>query len=174
MGQTTLGLLRPFSYGRGYRRSIIATVPAAGANYVHRVPGDKAERLMGITFTLTTSATVANRAVTIDYARANVGTYLQDGAAVVQTAGSAQVYNGSDNRANSEWNTGTAVLFPLWGGILEPGETFGITVASIDTTDALTGIIYTIETYEIGHGGYVIGGVSTDNMGLPDDVMPAG
>lgn len=172
MGQTTLGLLRPFAHGRGYRRQVVPTVPAAGATFKHTVPGDAWERLIAITFTLTTSATVANRIVTIDYGRPNIGTWLQDGAAVVQTQSATGVFNGSDERANSEWNTGTAVFFPLWGGFLESGETFTINVANIDTTDTLTGIVYTVEKFEVGRGGYQVGGVDTDELGMPVDAVP--
>lgn len=172
MGQTTLGLLRPFVHGRGYRRSVAGTQPAAGATFTHKVSGDAWERLVAVTFTLTTSSFVANRIVTVDYAQSDIGTILQDGAAVAQTASATGVFNGSAERTNSEWNTGTATFFPLWGGFLESGSTFTISVAGIDTADQLSGIIFTTEVFEVGRGGYQVGGQSTDDLGMTDDAVP--
>jgi hypothetical protein len=172
MGQTTLGLLSPFAHGRGYRSLKSGTTPAAGANFTDSIPGDKWRRLVGITFTLTASAAAANRIVTIDYARPDKGRFLSDGAAVALTANGVGVYNGSAQRTTSEWNTGTNVFFPLWGGFLESGFTVGITVANIDGSDQLSGIILSYETFEVGRGGYLVGGVSTDEHGMPETVVP--
>lgn len=172
MGQTTLGLLSPFAHARGYRSLITGTNPAAGANYSHVVPAGKWRRLKAISFTLTTSAAVANRIVTVDYGRPNAGHFYSDGAAVVQTASGTGVFYGSDQRGTSEWNTGTAVFFPLWGGFLEDGYTVGITVANIDAADQLSAIFLTYEQFEVGHGGYTVGGVATETYGMHEIIVP--
>jgi hypothetical protein len=172
VSQTTLGLLSPFHHGRGYRSLIAGTQPAAGANYSHVVPAGKWRRLKAISFTLTTSAAAANRIVTVDYARPNTGTFYSDGAAVVMTANGVGTWYGSDARGSSEWNTGTAVFFPLWGGFLEDGYTVGITVANIDVADQLSAIYLTYEQFEIGRGGYEVGGVDTHDHGMTETVVP--
>lgn len=172
MGQTTLGLLRPFHHGRGYRSLVVPANPSAGATYTKTVPGDKWQRLTAIAFTLATSNVAANRAVTIDYANKAKGHFLSDGAAVIQAASTTNTYYGSSERANSEWNAGTAAFFPLWGGFLESGETITISVANIDTGDQLSGIVLTVEEFEVGHGGFIVGGISTEEYDLPDDVVP--
>jgi hypothetical protein len=160
--QTTYALLEPFSYNRGYRKLISPASPAAGATYTHTVPGDAWERLLAITFLLTTSATVADRLVTIDYAPKGGNTFLSDGAAVTVSASTTnQAFNGSSERGQSEWNTGTSVFFPLWGGFLEAGWTFKINVGAIDTTDQLSGINFMVEKFEVGHEGYLVGGLDT-------------
>lgn len=160
--QTTYALLEPFSYNRGYRRLIAGVTPAAGANYTHTVPGDAWERLIAIQFLLTTSSTTADRLVTIDYAPKGGSVFLSDGAAVLVEASSTQTFNGSNDRGQSEWNTGTSVFFPLWGGFLESGWTFSIHVGAIDTTDQISAINLLVEKFEVGSEGYVVGGTSTE------------
>ena len=173
MGQTTLGLLQPFRHGRGYRSLTQPASPAAGATYTYTVPGDKWKRLIGCSFTLTTSNAVANRIVTVDYSQPDKGHFLSDGASVVQTASATGVFYGSNERGNSEWNTGTAAFFPLWGGFLESGMQVTINVANIDTADQLSAISLVFETFEVGRGGYQVGGVSTDEYGMPETIVPA-
>ena len=140
--------------------------------YTYTVPGDKWQRLIAATFTLTTSAAAANRIVTVDYGQANEGLFLSDGAAVVQTASLTNTYFGSNERGNSDWNTGTPAFFPLWGGFLESGTTVTVNVAAIDTDDQLSGIVLTFETFEVGNGGYMVGGVDTEDYGMPVTVFP--
>lgn len=163
--QTTYALLEPFAYGRGYRKLLTPADPSAGATYTHTVPGDAWERLKAITFNLTTSANAANRVVTIDYAEPQQGTFLSDGAAVVVTANTtSQVYDGSCERGQSEWNSNTPVFFPLWGGFLEAGWTWKINVANIDGSDQVAGIFALVEKFEVGQEGYLVGGLDTEQF----------
>lgn len=160
--QTTYALLEPFSYNRGYRRLLQPANPSAGATYTRTVPGDSWERLIAITFKLTTSSASNNRVVTIDYAEPQQATFLSDGGAVALTPSTtSQVFNGSNHRGTSEWNTGTSVLFPLWGGFLESGWTWKINWTNLDTSDQLAGIVALVEAFEVGHEGYVVGGQDT-------------
>lgn len=160
--QTTYALLGPFHYGRGYRKLLQPANPSAGATFTHTVPGDAWERLIAIQFLFTSSGNAANRVVTIDYAEPQQGTFLSDGAAVVQTASLAQTYSGSNQRSTDSWNTNTQVFFPLWGGFLESGWTWKINVANIDGSDTITAINALVEKFEIGDEGYLVGGQSTE------------
>jgi hypothetical protein len=55
--------LRPSALvrGRGWPQLINAPSPAAGTSFTHTVPGEYWERILSISFTLTTAATVARR-----------------------------------------------------------------------------------------------------------------
>lgn len=163
--QVTYGLLGPFQHGRGYQDLVSPVNPAAGANLTHKLAGKWVSRLLLVSFQLTTSATVASRVVTVEYA-ANDGTvYAADGAAVAVTASTtSQQFYGSSERGNSEWNTGTPVFFPLWGGFLYPGFEVILNVAAIDTTDQLANVHFMFERFETGEAGYPIGGMDVSDF----------
>ncbi len=143
---------QPFSHGHTEQSTLVpgqATVgaaPAAGASYSYVVSRHDRVRLVFCTFALTTSATVANRYVTVEYLGGDGVGIVADGAAVVVTASTtAQRFVGALHRGPAEWNTGTDVFFPLSGIWLEAGQTVKINVAAIDTTDALTNIRLTFD-----------------------------
>ncbi len=161
--QVTYGLLKPFSHGRGYQDLVTGLTPAAGANYTHKLAGKWVSRLLQCSFQLTTSATVADRIVTVEYATSAGTVYAADGAAVaVEASTTSQQFYGSSERGTSEWNTGTPVFFPLWGGFLYPGFEIIVNVAGIDTTDQIAAIYLLFERFEVGDAGYPIGGMDSD------------
>lgn len=161
--QVTYGLLEPFQHGRGYQKAIQSTNPAAGANFTHNVPGDSWERLIALAFTLTTDSNAANRIVTVNYGDPQGNTYTADGAAVAVTASTtAQQFYGNLRRGVAEWNTGTAVFFPLCGILLPSGSKVTITVANIQAGDQLGTIRAIYEKFETGDAGYPIGGMDSD------------
>lgn len=162
--QVTYGLLEPFHHGRGYQEAVFPKQPAAGANYSKKVDGKWWTRLLTCTFTLTTSATVADRLVTIDYTDPTGALYLSDGAPVALPASQTGVYFGSRGRTVSEWNTGTPTWFPLTAQFIPPGYTVGITVAAIDTTDQISGIGFLYERFETNESGYITGGVDLETF----------
>lgn len=63
------GQLRPAALvrGRGWLQLVYPPAPAAGANLVHTVPGECWERLLSVAFTLSTSATVAARGISMNF-----------------------------------------------------------------------------------------------------------
>jgi len=163
--QVTYGLLEPFHHGRGYQKPLTATNPAAGANYTHTVNPDSWERLLSIAFTLTTSATVANRIVTVQYADPQGHVWAADGAGVLVTASTtAQQFYGSNKRGNSEWYSPSPVFFPLWGGFMPPGSKITINVQNIDTTDQLATIVGMLEKFETNESGYITGGIDSETF----------
>lgn len=58
----------PPRFRRSWTRILAQQSPAAGAAFSHAVPGDSWERLLAVTWTLTTSATAGNRLVTASWA----------------------------------------------------------------------------------------------------------
>lgn len=158
------GLTTAFGYGRAFTEPLKGTSPAAGSNYSLTVSGAYAERFSVCKFTLTTSATVANRIVTVDYIYPGTGTIAEAGPTVIQTASSTGVYNGRIGFGPSDWNTGTAAFFGLPDIILLPGMQLQINVANIDATDALSSIFFVRERFQTGEDGFPLGFVKEDEL----------
>lgn len=119
----------------------------AGASYSVNLDPVYRHVLVHAVFKLTTGAAVANRYTTVQYAYGDGAAAWVNGAAVVQTASSAQRYVGQYERGTSEWNTGTDVFFPLSPMFLDGGGVFSINVAAMDAADTLTGIYLTFDLY---------------------------
>ena len=115
--------------------------PAAGASYNVALDGRYWWRLTAATFTLATDANAANRYVSVQVGLVGPGTLVLGAAAVVVTANTtAQRFAGSVDRGDSEWNTGTDVLFPLQDYPLLGGRTLTINIANVQVGDQLSAI----------------------------------
>jgi hypothetical protein len=137
---------QPYSDGRTSQHTALAKSPAAGSGFSTTLATYDKQRVVFIRFTLTTSSTVADRYVTVDYIGPDGVAKATDGAAVaVEASTTSQVFAGSLHRGNSEWNNASAVFFPLCGIWLEPGTLLQINVANIDTTDQLSNIKVTLD-----------------------------
>jgi hypothetical protein len=143
---------QPYGHGRTQQSTIApglgvaAAAPAAGASYTFTCQPYDYWRLVFCYFELTTSATVANRLVTIQYPGVGAVNRSPDGASVLVTASTtSQPFIGQLHRGVSEWNTGTPVWFPLCGIWLQAGDQVKINVANIDTTDQLAKISMTFD-----------------------------
>src|SRR5690349_5469741 len=118
----TAGLLYRQGYGIGYPDWIDVTTPAAGANAAFTVPGDYAMRLLSARATVNTSATVANRFVSLDLINQRGRTFCRNAAGLVLTASTVnQVFEWNAARGVAEWAANTPVLVPLLDAILYPG-----------------------------------------------------
>jgi hypothetical protein len=129
---------QPYGVGAGFQQVVKGVAPAAGSSFTFVNSGFFRSRLIGCVFTLTTSATVANRYATVEVLGDDNVSFNLGGAGVVVTANSTQRFAGSMYRGQGEWATGTDVLFPLLPLYLEEGVTLKINVGAIDTIDTLT------------------------------------
>jgi len=152
-------VLNPFAYGRGFLELIQPANPAAASGFNSTQDGRYISRLIGATFQLATSATVASRVVTVDYADGNGNIIISNGAAVQVLAGSTQLFSFNMARATSEWNTGTTVFAPLFDFMLEPGRIVQINIAAIQAGDQLSKICLSFERFPTGPRGYPEGRV---------------
>jgi hypothetical protein len=143
------GITRPFGKARGVQEPFAIANPAAAADGVFTVDGRGLRRLVSIVFTLTTSADVADRYVTVEYEGGDGLPFAVNAAGVLVTALSTQRFAGSISRGNSEWNTGTDVLFPLEDVFLYPSNVLRINVAAVQATDALSGIRGVLERFPL-------------------------
>jgi hypothetical protein len=154
----TEGLLQPFSFGIGYQDFIPVTTPAAGANAVFTVESRNWIRVLGARATVTTSATVANRFVSLDFINARTQTYIRNAAGVIVLASTTnQVFEWNMARTRAEWAANTPVLAPLLPVFLPPGTTVQITLDSIQAADAITAVSLTVERFDTGPIGYEVG-----------------
>lgn len=150
----TVGLLQPFGWGLGYEDFSDPASPAAGANYVRTVTGGHWERVLAIRCLLTTSATAANRFVSVDFVNARNVTYCRNAAGVIVTASTTnQAFEWNAGRTVSEWAANTPVLVPLFLTFLQPGFQIQITVDNIQTGDQISGVHVWFEKWPTGPRG---------------------
>lgn len=115
--------------------------PAAGASFSFPLDGRYWWRLQAVTFTLTTDSNAANRYVSVQVPLVGPGILVLGAAAVVVTASTTnQRYAGAVDRGDSEWNTGTDILFPLQDFPLLGGRSVNINIANVQVGDQLSAI----------------------------------
>lgn len=145
------GLTRPFGRARGVQEPFKLSNPGAGLNASLAIDGRGLRRLTSVVFTLTAGVAVANRYVTVEYAGGDGLAYCVNAAAVLVTASSTQRFAGSISRGDSEWNTGTDVLFPLEDVFLYPGDTLTVKVGGVQAADTLTAIRGVLERFPLDY-----------------------
>lgn len=158
------GITSGFTYGRAFTDYVFPEDPAAGAGWSYTVSGAYFERILAITFTLTTSAIVASRNVTVDFKVPGTGRFYSAGPTVLQTAGSTQIYNAVRLFGGSDWNAGTPVYFGLPDFILPVAYEIELSIANIDAGDTVTDIGLLRERIQTGDGGYEVGYVVDDEL----------
>lgn len=121
--------------------------PGAGLNFVYTVGTGLIVQPMGIRFTLTTDATVADRVATLRYQhQAFIVADMPPNAS--QPASQAYVYTFAPGLMlhtavpSLEFNTATA--HPIW---LIPGDTIRSSILGIQVGDAITGIRLYLNQY---------------------------
>lgn len=162
--QVTEGLVQPFGYGLAYPDWLDVASPAAGATASVTVDGRFSLRVLVARLSLTTSADVANRLVTIDYIDGRGVTRAVNGAGVVVTASTTgQAFEFDAHRTVGEWAANTPVFAPLAPWILPPGSVVKFNVTNIDNTDQISGLSLWVEKFPSGARGYPQGPVVADN-----------
>jgi hypothetical protein len=166
----TEGMLQPFSHGVGYQDFIPLTTPAAGANLSFTVAGDRFIRILGARATITTSATVANRFVSLDFINARAQTWMRNAAGLVVTASTTnQAFEWIGQRTDAQWAANTPVLLPVYPIFLYPGMVVQITLDSIQAADQISLASLTVERFDTGDVGYKVGFVGGERGVLKHD-----
>lgn len=157
----TVGLLAPFTYGRGYPDYAYPANPAAGATFTQKVPGNREFRIVAARFSLATSAQVANRAPSLivqdgdgnEMARIeSQGSIAASSTAVVTFArGLGSAYGGGAG----------AQVVGLPDLFLPPLFSIVLGATALQTSDQLSGIRLWWESFPIGNQGY------------PEQLLPA-
>lgn len=144
----------PAAFNRWWYDWIDPAQPAAGAVYSYTVGGEAWLRVLAARLSITTSATVANRFVSLDYINARGITYVRNGAAAVITASTtAQAFEWNYQRTVSDWNTNTPIFVPCLDTWLPPGFKVQFSVDAIDTTDQISALHLYVQRYASGIEG---------------------
>ena len=129
------GLLR---YGELLPDHLLGVAPAAGASFALPLDSRWWWRIKAVRFTLTTSAAVANRFVTVDVQDPEGTAWVRSPSPVVQAAGvTAQEYDFAERNEIVSGLAGQPIfadLVPLW---IPGGWRLAITVGLIDGGDQL-------------------------------------
>lgn len=135
------------------RKIIAVPSPAAGANFVFVSAGLGPLRILALTFTLTTSAAVANRAVSLEVDDATDTVYRLP-AGSVQTTGLTGRYGAAEG-VSAGVAVGLVWPIPLPGDglTLDQGWRLRSVVDNIDVADQLGAIRLYVEEYP--SGGFV-------------------
>lgn len=155
--ESTFGLTGPISYSRGWPRLERLANPAAGANAVHLVPGDRIQRLLVARATLTAGEAAAERKPALKLLDADgvawavfgpSGTVVAKG--VQETTWAADL-GYAVTAASGEAQIGIPAL------LLSPGTRVEIAVAAIDAGDQLSAVSLYLEEWPNGPDGYPTG-----------------
>jgi hypothetical protein len=132
--------------GRGRMRSIVVTVPAAGADFTVTVPAGVQWILRALTGTLTTAIAVVNRQASVEVTDATPHVLLRSASSVLQVASLADVYSwfagGAADTAAPVLNAGLPEEFRCLAGWIIKSVTAGIQAA-----DQWTAITLTVEEF---------------------------
>lgn len=140
-------MARAPGFAVGWQQTVTPPAPAAGQQWSYKVDGRYTERLVAVTFTLTTSAVVANRSPVV-VLRDNNGTVITQvpaGNAVAATSTlTAYLVNGSPNTAQGAAGNTYGFLPEL----LIPGDwSWGSGVGGMDPGDQLSGVTLLVHRF---------------------------
>jgi hypothetical protein len=141
---------REFEYAGRFIELAYPNDPAAGANLTVQLDSRWINRILSARITLVTDSNAANRALTLDYLDAASNVYDSDGAGLVQTASTTQVYQFQTERTSGEWASNTLVWLPINSKQLTVGTAVRFTVSNIQVADQLSAAVLLFERYDSG------------------------
>jgi hypothetical protein len=119
---------------------VAVPIPAAGAGFTFKPSGTNYNRLHAVTFSLTTSATVADRCVLLAIKHGDGGVVAAIPSPALQTAASTDSYTFARGLYPYSVNSASAVVAPLPDLWLRLGDSIVVTVSNIDAGDTITNI----------------------------------
>lgn len=145
MELTELERARPQKYAPRPLEILPGTAPSAGQSFSLTSPGRPGWRLIGVLFRLVTSATVADRAVTVDYDDGNGTLFGSNGFGAVVQASTTELFAFQANIGQAAWNTAGQAFIPLMPVEFLGGQKLQINVANVQAGDQLDRIVLTFE-----------------------------
>lgn len=140
-------LYDPPSYAVGWQEPVYLPNPAAGSSWSRQGDGRYFERLLAVTFTLTTSAVVANRFVTVALTDTN-GKLITEvpgsGAVVASSTVTICLATGGPQYASGVSGSSFGFLPDI---LTPPGWTWLASITGIDAGDTVTGIVLLKQKY---------------------------
>lgn len=126
---------------------VLATSPAAGADFVFAEASGYWWRLLSVHVRLVNSADAANREVVVEYRDTQDQRFALYGAPVTFPASDTIDYVFSVFQPRAEWEVDATVVVPLGADLLYPGCDFRIHVVNMDNTDQLSRIRFQLERF---------------------------
>lgn len=155
MNGATRYLGGPFGYGRFAPDHLVPPTPGAGSALSFALDARWSWRFVSVRFTLTTSASAANRLVTVDYCDPEGNVWVRNGAGLVITANTtAQEFDFTVGRTIAEWAANTPIFAPLADTFVPPGWLLKVNVANVQAADQIGSPLLYVEKFEVGRGGY--------------------
>jgi len=137
------GILRTTSEGAGFSTAVQPANPGAG-NFLLYPTVDQYFRLLGISFTFTTSAAAGNRYIVVAVQPVAYPAVWVGVCPTAQPAGQAVIYEASVNMAVAAISAGAVETFPLADvGQLAAGSYIDILPQNLQAGDAITGATIT-------------------------------
>ena len=152
-----VGLLTPFTVGRGYSEAVHIPAPAAGAVATYRVAGGDFERLRTISFQLVTAAAAANRIATVSILDQDAAVIARVAAPFLLTAAHTGRFLFGIGVQQAGVNDGATINGLLPELFLQPGWSVVIGVTGVQAADQLSGIVLYRERFPTGPEGYEYG-----------------
>lgn len=141
MEAASLSYARPQKYDPEPLEVVYGTTPAAGANFSLTSPGRPGWLLVAVTFRLVTDATVADRAVTVDYDDGNGSLFASNGFGAVVQATTTELFAFQANVGQAAWNTEGQAFVPLLPAEFQGGQKLQVNVLNIQATDQLDRLV---------------------------------
>lgn len=128
-------LTAPFDTGGGWQDVITIPQPAAGGQLIYQTPGEFIERPRGMTFQVTTDATVGNRYVLVRIEDGNGGVYLREGAGVAIPASVVVAVGINAGRSAGESTGGLSLFCRMPDVFMQPGHLMRVTLQGVQAGD---------------------------------------
>jgi hypothetical protein len=157
---TTAGVLRPFTYGRGYPTLNTALTPTgSGQPSVLQVPGNRRFRLTSVRATLTTSATAGNRVPFLALRDADDNQYVSMPVQTAVPASTAQVLQWTVGIPAAYSGADSSLVLPFPDVILERDHKARLSWSGAQAGDQLSAVVWYYDEIPVGPDGYANGPV---------------
>lgn len=150
---TTVGLLQPFSIGRGFPQLKVLGTPAAGAGVTYSIAGSGWESVRAVAFTLATSAAVANRVPRLRYLDGDGVPFAGSSVSTAQAASTTVAYNFMVGIGQVVGVAGAQAAYFLPDIFLGPGWSLELSIVTVDVADQLSNLRVYTETFPTGPTG---------------------
>ncbi len=158
---TTVGLLAPFSVGRGYPQVVRVASPAAGAGFNYRAQQGATENVRAVSFQLVTSAAVANRVPRLDLQDGDNLVVVSVQATVAQAASLTAFWTFQVGVGAAIVGAGNVTALPLPDLFMPDGFRWVLSVGAVDVADQVSAVQVITEIFPMGPTGEPQGAYST-------------
>lgn len=138
---------------RDLSQVVLPGLPAPGGGFTFRPSGAEYSRITLVSFQLATSAVVANRNVSLALTDGSGVTLATIPSPATQTLSQTDTYVFGIGLYPYSVNASSAVVAPLPNMWLRAGQSIVVTVAGVDTTDAISRIRVVLDQVTWGAAG---------------------